>query len=737
MTAVETMRLAFAPGLAVRAVPERGLIACREEQILAYGGESYVRLADLIDGARSRAEVLNALPTDDRTAAEEALATLERDRVVVAHPRAHADLGADAGWWTSIGVAPVTWRSALDATIVSVRALGRIDTEPLQASLQLAGAVLVDADAEAELRVVLTDDYLTDALSEINDQALDSGRPWLLARPGRATLLVGPVFVPDRGPCWECLAQRLRLRRTLVAASEWSGLDRGALGPQLPGSLGGLAASLIASEALRWLVERSGLSESTVLSLDSRNWESRRHHVVWRPQCPACGAGGEPAPAVARPVVLDPADPATGLSAELRGTDPQATIRRFEHHLSPLTGAVAYLDRRTGAEPMHAWISGGPVAHFHGERERWGGWGGQWSAGKGTTDESAKAGALCEELERYSGRWFGDEPFRIARADEIGPGAFEPNALMGFSERQFELRDRLNARPGGSLKAHIPERYDGRPIAFSPAWSLTAGEERWLPSAWCYFGFSAPGYGVCIPDSNGNAAGNSVAEAIVHGVLELIERDHVAIWWYNRLRRPAVELDTVAEPWLQTIRQRLAGRGRELWVLDLTADLGIPAAAAVSCDADGADVGLGFGAHLDLGRAAVRAVTELVQLGLGAPSAGMGTGPVAPLRADEDSYLRPDPEVPQSRAPDSELPTGPLAALARLRGALEGRGHELIVLDQTRPDIGLPVVKAVVPGLRHFWPRLAPGRLYDVPVALGWLSTPLAEDALNPDPPTS
>jgi ribosomal protein S12 methylthiotransferase accessory factor len=56
------------------------------------------------------------------------------------------------------------------------------------------------------------------------------------------------------------------------------------------------------------------------------------------------------------------------------------------------------------------------------------------------------------------------------------------------------------------------------------------------------------------------------------------------------------------------------------------------------------------------------------------------------------------------------------------------------VLDQTRPDIGLAVVKVVVPGMRHFWARLAPGRLYEVPVRLGWLERPLDEDELNPIP---
>ena len=59
---------------------------------------------------------------------------------------------------------------------------------------------------------------------------------------------------------------------------------------------------------------------------------------------------------------------------------------------------------------------------------------------------------------------------------------------------------------------------------------------------------------------------------------------------------------------------------------------------------------------------------------------------------------------------------------------------EMIVLDQTRPEIGLPVVKVIVPGLRHFWARFAPGRLYDVPDRLGWLAAPTPEEELNPIP---
>jgi ribosomal protein S12 methylthiotransferase accessory factor len=71
--------------------------------------------------------------------------------------------------------------------------------------------------------------------------------------------------------------------------------------------------------------------------------------------------------------------------------------------------------------------------------------------------------------------------------------------------------------------------------------------------------------------------------------------------------------------------------------------------------------------------------------------------------------------------------TDPVEILAR---------HQLeaLVLDLTRPEIGFPVARVIVPGLRHFHPRFAPGRLYDVPVRLGWLEKPLQEDELNPIP---
>ena len=55
----------------------------------------------------------------------------------------------------------------------------------------------------------------------------------------------------------------------------------------------------------------------------------------------------------------------------------------------------------------------------------------------------------------------------------------------------------------------------------------------------------------------------------------------------------------------------------------------------------------------------------------------------------------------------------------------------------TAPDRGKhrqrpPGQWVIVPGLRHFYTRFAPGRLYDVPVKLGYLDQPLSENELTP-----
>ncbi|MGK7874245.1 MAG: YcaO-like family protein [Xenococcaceae cyanobacterium] len=369
------------------------------------------------------------------------------------------------------------------------------------------------------------------------------------------------------------------------------------------------------------------------------------------------------------------------------------------------------------------------------------------SGGKGKSAEQARMSALAESLERYCGVFDGTEPRIRSSFTDLGKAAIHPNACMGYSERQYAERDLHNRR---GHKAHwVPQRFrQDVEIEWTPLWSLTAKETRYLPTSFCYFGYRSPDPLFARADSNGCAAGSVLEEAVLQGFLELVERDAVALWWYNRLRRPAVDLDSVDDPYVWGLMGHYRELRRELWVLDITSDFGIPTFAAISRRVDKfeEDIIYGFGTHLDPSIALVRALTELNQSLEAVPTA---TGPESTrtYRGGPDAllwwrsvttantdYLVPDGDARPRRLQDfKNLASDDLRQdiLTCIEVAVT-RGIEILVLDQTRPDVELPVVRVVSPGLRHFWARFGPGRLYDVPIREGWLSRSLDEGELNP-----
>ena len=96
------------------------------------------------------------------------------------------------------------------------------------------------------------------------------------------------------------------------------------------------------------------------------------------------------------------------------------------------------------------------------------------------------------------------------------------------------------------------------------------------------------------------------------------------------------------------------------------------------------------------------------------------------------SWLLPDTSATPSNYPHPREFTDPVEEIDYLRSIVEDKGMEMLVVDQSRPEIDYHVAKVIVPGLRHFWRRLAPGRVYDVPVVQGKLSRPHTEEEMNP-----
>jgi ribosomal protein S12 methylthiotransferase accessory factor len=600
----------------------------------------------------------------------------------------------EACWWYGAGATPSDAAHRLSSGRVEILNLAPTGAENLREALHAFGI----QEAPGGFRVVVAGDYLDGRIAEANP----SGTPWTIFKPVGRQLLFGPVFVPGRTACWECLAHRQRQNRWLETAL---GLDPQLSSPSrsaLPVTVA-LAGTWMATAVAQWLVLGTSVLEDFVISLDTRDFQIRRHKVTRRPQCPHCG----------------PSDFAAAL---------------LEDHVSRISGVVSdpqpwraaaaapVIVCRAKASPPLAALSGTVIARP------------ETCVGKGRTWEQAKSSCVAESLERYCSCRHGDEPLRRAAIAELNGEAEHPHGLLLYSDTQYRNRATWNQQHGDPHR--IPEPFDPNlPIEWAAAWSLTHRRRRYLPAAWCYLRHEAP---FCLADSNGCAAGRGIEEATLAGFLELVERDAAAIWWYNRVRRPGVRLETFDEPFFLQVRRDLARRGRTLEVLDLTSDAGLPVFAALSWNELGGEVAFGLGCHLVAREGITRAICELWQVLTWFDSREVTAEVqrwIETVTIEDQPHLAPFDAPTRSAVDYPRIVTGDAGedldfAVNRARAL----GWEMLVLDVTRADIGVAVVRVTVPGLRHFWPRFAPGRLYDVPVQLGWLAQPLNEADLNPIP---
>lgn len=656
-------------------------------------------------------------------------------------------------FWENAGVAHAEAIARHGRRTVALRALGGAEAGPLPELLRQQGIRIA---AEGDVTLVLTDDYLRPELRAWNAGALRDGRPWLLAKPVGLERWLGPFFVPGETACWACLAQRLRGHRKLeghIARRHGRPAPLAASPSWIP-SMPHAALAEAATEISRWIgTEGQTALRDRVVATDALTLERTHHLLARRPQCAACG---DPAPPrEAPPLRLQPRPKRATADGGHRAEDGRTVLARLERHLSPITGIVSTLTpgRRTalcepGAttpiatlEADHNFSDMADDRFFlrEGLRRR--------SGGKGRSPEQVRLSALAESIERYSGVFDGTEPRIRATFRALGEAAIHPNACLLFSERQYARADA--ACDLADRTRRVPTRFrEDAEIEWTPLRSLADGAMRYLPTSLCYFGYRSTdpifGHG----DSNGCAAGAVPEEAILQGFLELVERDAVALWWYNRIPRPGIDLDSIDDPYVASLRRHYAWLRREVWALDLTNDLGIPAFAALSrrVDTPEEDIIYGFGAHLDPAVALLRALTELNQSLEAVPSVAgdaemrgyRGSAEAEhwwrSVRAGDSGYLLPHPTAPpRDLAATASLAAGDLLEdLALCRARATAAGLEVYVLDQTRPDIGFPTMRVVVPGLRHFWARFGPGRLYDVPVRLGWLDHPRTEEELNP-----
>ncbi|MBD9373054.1 YcaO-like family protein [Rhizobium sp. ARZ01] len=364
--------------------------------------------------------------------------------------------------------------------------------------------------------------------------------------------------------------------------------------------------------------------------------------------------------------------------------------------------------------------------------------GGRIASGRGMTAEQARISCLGEAAELISSCRWGYEATLSASYAAVKDRAIHPASLLLASDAQYEARNEWNARHGSY--DWLPRRFDeGVVVDWVGAIDPDGGEPVLVTAAQAYVGYADADDTdtFAIADSNGCAAGATLDDAAIAGFLELVERDATALWWYGRHVRPAADLEEAEG--VDKIREWLADRGRSCHLLDLTTDFGIPVRAAISTDRAGGTVAIGTAAHFDPSRAAVASLTEMMQT-----LQSLDMRKAIPAASDDpflfwleavNSCSMPHllPAAGNKRGKGDKA-TVSSPSLDRCTALCRDRGLRLLMVDLTRPRVGVPVARVIVPGLRPQHTRFAAGRLFDLPPRLGWCNRPPTVAELNAVP---
>lgn len=734
----------------IQNVPGDGIFLLSENENHILEGESLEKIIPHINGINTWQDILRITsPYLEESAAIEAMNILiNNGHVVEKDPNMPSQYEA---FWTELGMNSYQVHSLTTNTNIHIKTFGEVNANSIQSAL-LSFGFGQDLNKAPSLVIVVTDDYQYTGLEGINQYCLSHNIPWMIIKPTGLRLMVGPFMSPYRTACWQCLQTRLKHNKeveTYIQNKIKQTEPFPVVKTQIP-----LAEMQVVSTAvmqmIRWISRGYHESlESKIMSIDLITMMTQFHHVTKRPQCKACG-NPELSNNAALPIEIESKKALGKSSNGSRMESADNTYHRYQHHISDLTGIVKNIFPAAwnGVGPIKVYMAGHNFAlknddlYFLKDGLR------SSSSGKGRTDSQARTSALCEALERFSGVFKGEEQQVFTTYNALGDKAIDPRTVLMYSQKQYE--ERMDWFNKGRFQVVPAPFKDNAKISWSPLWSMTEKKVKYLPTSYLYFGYRDPEPNFfCWGDSNGNAAGSCLEDAILQGFLELIERDSVTLWWYNQLNRPAVDLDSMQDDFINELQAYYQDMGREFWVLDLTADTGIPAFVSINrrTNHEKEDIIMGFGAHLDSRIAINRAITEMnqfipavLELDENGDAKYQFNDPEA-IKWWETATLKNQPYLAPAKGKKLSIEELPSCNTIDLKEQLEmcfkvvdDLGYEMLILNQTRPDIELPVVKVVVPGLRHFWARFGEGRLYDVPVKMGWLKKKKKEEELNPIP---
>lgn len=315
--------------------------------------------------------------------------------------------------------------------------------------------------------------------------------------------------------------------------------------------------------------------------------------------------------------------------------------------------------------------------------------------GKGATPEQAKASAVMEAMERYSAEQ--------RESDEVAYGTMQQMRDSGMPF--VEPADLI-------LPARVMGMVESAEIAWVECYDILRGEEVWVPACAVFYPYYPDGdLQLFRFHTNGIAAGNTIEEAILHAIFEVIERDAWSIAEsFNRTKADIIIDDDDSVP--ARLLRNFRDAGIEIRLKDLTTDVGVTTIGASSDDVRTKDpemLDIGVGTHLNPEIAAIRALTEVAQSRT-THKHGLKVNAELQKRTREMGYERVKEAnalwYADSKASEKlssmkdEATEYVLDDIEVVLGKLMDAGFDrVIIADLTRPEIGVPTVRTIIPGM--------------------------------------
>jgi ribosomal protein S12 methylthiotransferase accessory factor len=317
--------------------------------------------------------------------------------------------------------------------------------------------------------------------------------------------------------------------------------------------------------------------------------------------------------------------------------------------------------------------------------------------GKGLDLDAAIASGLMESMEGYHAEHI-TRPLKLNSLEELR-----------YTHRIVEV-ERLPTIEGSRFHSRLP-------TLWIEGYDLLANDFTWLPYELVHMNCTIPappGSG-CFPStSTGLASGNHPLEAVSHALCEAIERDALTLWLLGpeaHRRASEIDLDSVDDAACRLVLEKLHAARFAVAVWDITSTLGVPAFLCRISDCDVASNSAaatvdGSGCHPSRHVAFLRAVTEAVQSRLTQISGtrdDMGRNHYGFDMAVEQTGPGPHAPPAQRRRAFQDVPSREHETFEEdvnwLLEQTRGAGlKNAIVVDLTRPEFGLPILRVIVPG---------------------------------------